>query len=411
MTETDLELLARYTRQHAEDAFAEIVRRYIDLVHSVAIRQVRSSQFAEEVAQTTFIALARDAHRLAPDTILAGWLYKVAHRTSANVVRREARRQLREQTAMEMNATNAPDIDWTHIEPLLDEAMRTLDDTDRNAVLLRYFQKKSLTEVGAALETSANAAQKRLTRAVERLRQFFAKRGIRVGATGLVVALSANSVQAAPLSLAVTVTAAAKAASVSTPTLPLINGALKIMVSTKVKILATAVIIATLTGVPLAVRHFTNRRSHAGATDSPSLNQQTTTGAATPEAGLQRLVAAAKADDISSAINYLSWQRSQNVPEATVDQLKNESFTRNTARSLADVDKIRIVSQKAETGSAVRTRVESIYPNGTVKQAELRFVLENGEWKPSVNITRSDSGSFGVTFLLPLTPELGPVAQ
>ena len=73
MSDTDLELLARYTRQHAEDAFAEIVRRHLDLVFSAALRQVRSPQLAEEVAQSAFISLARAAHRLAPDTILAAW--------------------------------------------------------------------------------------------------------------------------------------------------------------------------------------------------------------------------------------------------------------------------------------------------------------------------------------------------
>ena len=101
MSDTDLELLARYARHHAEDAFAEIVRRHLDLVHSAAFRQVRSPQLAEEVAQSTFIKLARQAWQLAPDTILTAWLYQVTRRAAIDVVRREARRQLREQTALE----------------------------------------------------------------------------------------------------------------------------------------------------------------------------------------------------------------------------------------------------------------------------------------------------------------------
>jgi RNA polymerase sigma factor (sigma-70 family) len=209
MRDTDLELLARYARHHAEEAFAEIVRRHLNLVFSAALRQVRSTQLAEEVAQTTFISLARDANRLAPDTVLSAWLYQVAHRTGANVVRRESRRQLREQIATEMNAMNATASDWAHIEPLLDEAMHALDETDRTAVLLRYFENKSLREVGATLGTSENAAQKRLGRAVERLREFFAKRGVAVGASGLVIVISANAVQAAPAGLAGTLSIAA----------------------------------------------------------------------------------------------------------------------------------------------------------------------------------------------------------
>ena len=113
-----------------------------------------------------------------------------------------------------MNATAA---DWTHIEPLLDEAMHALDDTDRAAVLLRYFENKSLREVGQTLGTSDDAAQKRVSRAVERLREFFAKRGVTVGASGLVVVISANAVQAAPVGLAVTISAAAALAVLGIP--------------------------------------------------------------------------------------------------------------------------------------------------------------------------------------------------
>src|ERR1044071_5048915 len=208
MSETDLQLLARYTRQNAEDAFAELVRRHVDLVHSAALRQVRSPQLAEDVAQSAFTDLARNAHRLAPDTILTAWLYQVTRRTAIDVVRREARRQLREQIATEMNAMNATTADWTHIEPLLDEAMSALDDTDRAAVLLRYFENKSLREVGATLGSSEDAAQKRVSRAVERLREFFGKHGVTVGASGLAVVISANAVQAAPLGLVVTISSA-----------------------------------------------------------------------------------------------------------------------------------------------------------------------------------------------------------
>src|SRR5437763_7556385 len=107
MSDTDLELLARYTGQRAEDAFGEIVRRHLDLVYSAALRQVRSPQLAEEVAQSAFTDLARNAHRLAPETVLTAWLYQVTRRTAIDAVRREARRQLREQIATEMNAVNA----------------------------------------------------------------------------------------------------------------------------------------------------------------------------------------------------------------------------------------------------------------------------------------------------------------
>jgi RNA polymerase sigma factor (sigma-70 family) len=160
-----------------QDAFGEVVRRHLDLVHSAALRQVRSPQLAEEVAQSVFMDLARQAHRLAPDTILTAWLYQVTRRTAVDVVRREARRQNRENLATQMNAVHAdPGIEipsaWLDIEPLLDEAMAALDAADRAAILLRYFENNNLREVGHSLGTSEDAAQKRVSRAVERLRSY-----------------------------------------------------------------------------------------------------------------------------------------------------------------------------------------------------------------------------------------------
>jgi RNA polymerase sigma factor (sigma-70 family) len=244
MSDTDLELLKRYTRDRAEDAFAEIVRRHLDLVHSAALRQVRFPQLAEEVAQSVFTDLARNAHRLAPDTIFTAWLYQVTRRTAIDVVRREARRQLREQIATEMNAMNATANDWTHIEPLLDEAMHALDDTDRAAVLLRYFENKSLREVGATLGTSDDAAQKRVSRAVERLREFFAKRGVTVGASGLVVVISANAVQAAPVGLAVTISTAAALVGTTIITTATATKAIAMTALQKTVITATVAVLA-----------------------------------------------------------------------------------------------------------------------------------------------------------------------
>src|SRR5438477_323384 len=206
---SDLELLQNYARNKSEESFTALVNRHLNLVYSAALRQVRSPQLAEEVVQSAFIDLARQAQQLAPETILTAWLYQVTRRTAINVVRREARRQLRERVASELTAMNATTGDWTHVEALLDEAMHALDETDRTAILLRYFENKSLRDVGEALGASENAAQKRLSRAVERLREFFARRGVTIGASGLVVAISANAIQAAPIGLAATISTAA----------------------------------------------------------------------------------------------------------------------------------------------------------------------------------------------------------
>jgi len=256
---SDLELLEAYARKNSEESFAALVNRHLNLVYSAALRQVRSPQLAEEVAQSVFTDLSRNAARLKPDTILTAWLYQVTCRTAIDVVRREARRQLREQIATEMNTLNidtpsrqsgTPADEWSQVEPMLDDAMATLDAADRTAVLLRYFENKSLREVGAALGTSDDAAQKRVSRAVERLREFLAKRGVTVGAGGLVVVLAANAVQAAPVGLAAMIATAAALAGATIATTATTTVVKTIVMTTLQKAIITAALVAAVgTGV------------------------------------------------------------------------------------------------------------------------------------------------------------------
>lgn len=273
MSETDLQLLTRYTRHRAEDAFAEVVRRHLDLVHSAAVRQVRSTQLAEEVAQSVFTDLARQAHQLPSGTVLAAWLYQVTRRTAIDVVRREAARRLREQVATEMNTMNATSADWTAIEPLLDEAMHALDDTDRTAVLLRYFETKSLREVGETLGTSDDAAQKRVSRAVERLREFFGKRGVTIGASGLVVVMSAHAVQAAPLGLFLTISSAALTGTTIATTATAAVGKAIAMTTLQKTLIATTLVAAV--GAGIYETHEALKLRSQGRTVDPQLSKLT----------------------------------------------------------------------------------------------------------------------------------------
>jgi RNA polymerase sigma factor (sigma-70 family) len=198
---TDIDLLREYVTKRSEEAFSSLVRRHLNLVYSAALRQVRSPQLAEEVAQSVFTDLSRTAARLRPGTVLPAWLYLVTRRTAVDVIRGESRRHERERIAAEMTDMNSTPSEWTEIEPLLDEAMEALQEKDREALLLRYFANQSLRDVGAALGTSENAAQKRVGRAVEAMRAFFHRRGVTVGASGLVLLLSSRAVSAAPSTL------------------------------------------------------------------------------------------------------------------------------------------------------------------------------------------------------------------
>ena len=258
---SDLDLLGQYVRKKSQDAFAEIVRRRVDLVYSAALRQVRSPQLAEEVAQSVFTDLARNAGKISgtgvpPVSSLTPWLYAVTRRTSIDVIRKESRRQLREQIAVEMTNMNATESStgvppvWSEIEPFLDEAMESLDEADRNAVLLRYFESKSLREVGEALGASEDAAQKRVSRAVERLREFFSKRNVTIGASGLAVLISANAIQAAPVGLAATISAAAVLAGTAVSTSTAIAATKAIAMTTLQKTIIGATLAAAVgTGV------------------------------------------------------------------------------------------------------------------------------------------------------------------
>jgi RNA polymerase sigma factor (sigma-70 family) len=221
--QSDAWLLREYAEHGKECAFAEITARHTNLVYSAALRQVDSPDLAAEIAQQTFIGLARGAQaltqKLAEDASLAGWLCRIARNLSLNLRRDEFRRHSRERQAMAQHDPTPETLpDWEQLRPLLDEAMADLSETDYDAIVLRYYQQQDLRSVGRALGLSDDAAQKRVSRAVEQLRESFAKRGLTLGAGGLVAVISANAVQAAPVGLAVAISAAAMLAAATLAT-------------------------------------------------------------------------------------------------------------------------------------------------------------------------------------------------
>ena len=233
----DMALAREYARNHSETAFAALVSRHLNLVYSVALREVRDPHLAEEVAQAAFIILARKAGALGPRTILSGWLCRTARYVSAEMLRSQRRRQTREQEAYMQSLLNETESGaWMQIAPLLETAMTQLGEQEHNAIVLRFYEGKALKQVGAALGTGEDAARMRINRALEKLRKFFARRGLTLSAALITAAVSANAVQAAPIGLATTVTAAAvQGTAVTTSTLTLIKGALKLMAWTKAK--------------------------------------------------------------------------------------------------------------------------------------------------------------------------------
>jgi RNA polymerase sigma factor (sigma-70 family) len=246
----DIELLSAYATQKSEEAFAMLVERHVSLVYSSALRQARDPQLAEEITQAVFIILARKAGSLGRETILPGWLCRTARFTACNALKSERRRQHWQQEAHMNSILNEPEPDvWPQVAPLLDEAVAQLGEADRNAVVLRFYQQKPLEEVGEILGLNASAAQKRVSRALEKLRKFFLKRGVNSTTDTIAQTISKNSIQVAPALLAKTATTAAlaKGAAVSISTGALAKATL-IAMKTKT-IVATAAAAVVVVGI------------------------------------------------------------------------------------------------------------------------------------------------------------------
>src|SRR3954470_21402280 len=174
------DILFRYVETRSEEVFGELVERLLPLVYSAALRQVNGdAALASDVAQMVFSDLALKAATLPRKIVLSGWIYRHTCFTAAKAVRSERRRKAREEEAVQMqNLNNSPEAAWKQIAPLLDEAMNGLGATDRNAIVLRFFDGLDLHRVGQALGTNEDAAQKRVARALEKLRRFFARKGV-----------------------------------------------------------------------------------------------------------------------------------------------------------------------------------------------------------------------------------------
>jgi RNA polymerase sigma factor (sigma-70 family) len=198
----DAELLRDYTVHGSEAAFALLVTRHVDLVYASAMRQVGNPSLAEEVTQAVFVILAQKAKQLSPDTVLPGWLCTTARLTASTELRRIRRQRHYEELAqieMKAHVPSQAESHWEEVAPLLDHALSRLGESDRNAVVLRFLKGLPLQEVGKELRIDPGTAQKRVARALEKLRRFFLRRGLSISTSVLALHLTQISLQAAPV--------------------------------------------------------------------------------------------------------------------------------------------------------------------------------------------------------------------
>ena len=238
----DMQLLAEYAQSGRQDAFEQLVTRHIDWVYSVCLRGVKDRHLAEDVTQAVFIILARKSKSLAPNTILRGWLFKAARFAVADALKKQNRHKRHVQRAAELSIGDLTPQDTatcTRLAPALEEAVACLSEKDRQAIMLRFYESKSLAEVGTILGISEEAAKKRVSRAVEKLRAILTREGVAVSAALLLFFLSTKASQAAPLGLGMTISGAATGSSVASGMAGAIaNGASRQMIHAMGRLLA-----------------------------------------------------------------------------------------------------------------------------------------------------------------------------
>jgi RNA polymerase sigma factor (sigma-70 family) len=253
----DRQLLADYFENGSETAFREVVARYINLVYATAVRLVDGdTHLAEDVTQTVFADLARLAGTLSADVMLGGWLHRRACHVAATLMRGIRRRQNRERQAADMISPQ------THSEaekmvPLLDDAIDRLKAADRAAIVLRFFENRDLRSIGEALGSNEDAVQKRISRALDKLRTMLSRRGVQASTSALIVLLTAQGAAAAPAGLASVVSGAALAGAASSAGLTLTI--LKYMAVSKIKMVIGAVLVACV-GTSLVIEQQAHSR-------------------------------------------------------------------------------------------------------------------------------------------------------
>lgn len=211
----EAELLQRYADHRDERAFRALVEKHLGLVYAAALRRTGGrTQLAEEICQKVFADLARKAASLHHHPALTAWLHRSTRYAAIDAIRAEARRHKLHETLAAMPEAQPDEnnpVEWDKLRPVLDEALDQLKESDRSAMVLRYFEGLSFADIGARLGLSENAARMRAERALDKLRHQLGRRGVTSTAAALGLLIANRAVAAAPEGLAGTVAGTALA--------------------------------------------------------------------------------------------------------------------------------------------------------------------------------------------------------
>ncbi|HZR20042.1 MAG TPA: sigma-70 family RNA polymerase sigma factor [Verrucomicrobiae bacterium] len=350
----DTELLKSYVTESSESAFGELVHRHINTVYAAAFRELSGNgALAEEVCQMVFLELARKSSQLCGHPALAGWIYTCVRRMAANVRRTEARRQRREaqaQAMSELSQSGQAGSGWLEIKPILDDAMHELNEYDRAAVVLRFFEQRTIEDVGSALGLTKGAAHMRIDRAVGKLRLLLSKRGVTSTVPGLAAALAVGATLSAPSGLAASVISSVLTSTATTGTTALLT---KVITMTKLKMALAGALIVGGIATPLVLQHQTQTKLKQ---DNDRLRQQLD-----EQAGLL-----GENQQLSNQLSQLSAKLQTKLPDeqsellrlrGEVSRLRRESQERQVAKMTRNPKPAR--PSQAQEGEDRATRIQN----------------------------------------------------
>jgi RNA polymerase sigma factor (sigma-70 family) len=380
----DTELLRRYAHDRSEEAFAELVRRHVHFVYSAALRQTSGDAAdAQDITQAVFTALARKAEALASHRVLVGWLFTSTRFAAAKIKRGEQRRRVREQEAhmmQQLTQETAGAVDWDQLRPVLDGALHALSESDREAVLLRFWEGRPFPEVGAKLSVSADAARLRVDRALEKMRAALGRHGVTSTTAALAVALANQPVVALPAGLAASVTSGALA------------GAGAVGIGTFLTMTKLPLGLAGLLVIAGTTSYVVQARTAAGLhSELASLQPQNQQIASLQADNLRQAKAVAEADRLRQENAALAQAIAEPGASLTTDRLQSGDAVPNAAKvfDLKSVDRHPIPKSQARPVYPFEMKHAGV--NGDV---QIEFVVDTNGNVTGAHVLRSSRSEF-----------------